>query len=276
LKRITAYLFDKLHAIDEARLVRKLLALFTIYKCIFWIVDYNLLFAEHSMIYKHDTFVPLWQWPAFILYKSHSITAPMLFLGIAISMSLYILFSGKTFRLAFFILWLVVVNIINNTYCATTAGEMLFQHMLFFCVFLSDGNLKKNSFVNGFDLVFHNSGIIALRAQICLVYFYAAFAKIFDQDWLDGNAVNMTLAVHDYSLPFSYDGFGLTGKILNYLVLTYQLFFLILVWFKKIKKWFLLIGVFQHLFIAFVIGLPSFGLIMIVAYAAFYAPFKKT
>jgi hypothetical protein len=77
-------------------------------------------------------------------------------------------------------------------------------------------------------------------------------------------------------MPFSYDGYGMPGRILNYLVIWYQLLFPVLVWIKPIKKWYLLAGIVQHLFIAFVLGLPSFGLIMIVAYAIFYHPFSKT
>jgi len=38
----------------------------------------------------------------------------------------------------------------------------------------------------------------------------------------------------------------------------------------------LLLGIIQHLFIAFVLGLPSFGFMMIISYAIFYVPIKKT
>ena len=60
--------------------------------------------------------------------------------------------------------------------------------------------------------------------------------------------------------------------LLNYTVIAYQLLFSVFVWIQPLKKWFLLIGVVQHLFIAFILGLPSFGLIMIVAYAVFHKP----
>ena len=274
--RFATYLFESLHAFEESKLLRKLLALFAIYKCIYWILDYSLLFSDHSMVYKNNIAVPVWQWPAFVLYKSHSAILPMIFLGIVVVMSLYILISKKTFRSAFFILWIAVVNMINNVYCAISAGDVLFQHLLFFCIFLSDGSSGNNAFKNSLDLIIHNTGVIAIRLQICIVYFYAALAKILDQDWLDGNAVNMTLAVYDYSLPFSYDGYGGIGEFLNYLVILYQLLFPVLVWIRPIKKWYLLAGIIQHLFIAFVIGLPSFGLIMIAAYAIFFFPFSKT
>jgi hypothetical protein len=276
LNKIVTYFFDQRRAFEETKLLRKLLALFAFYKCIYWIWDYKLLFAEHSMVYKHASVIPIWQKPAFLLYTSYSNVLPMLFLGLATAMSLYLLFSEKAFRLVFFLLWISIVNIINNTYCASSAGDKLFENLLFFCIFLADGNSKGTPFLNSLDMAFHNSGLIALRFQVCLVYLFAAIAKLPNEDWMDGNAVNMTLAVHDYSLPIAYEGYGTIGKVLNYLVIWYQFLFPVLVWIRPIKKWYLLVGILQHLFIAFVLGLPSFGLIMIVAYAIFYAPISKT
>jgi hypothetical protein len=130
--------------------------------------------------------------------------------------------------------------------------------------------------VNDLDIAFHNTGVIALHIQICLVYFLNAVAKLMDVDWINGNAVSDSLAIHEFSLPVFYGAKGAFYSMLNYLVIWYQLFFPGLVYIKKIKKWYLLIGIIQHLFIAFVMGLPSFGLIMIVAYTIFYVPFKKT
>jgi hypothetical protein len=57
---------------------------------------------------------------------------------------------------------------------------------------------------------------------------------------------------------------------LNYVVLAYQLLFPVLVWIKKIKKPFLILGILMHLYIAFVIGLVSFGFVMILPYIYFW------
>jgi hypothetical protein len=191
LNRLITYFFDGLHGFEEGKLLRKLLAVFAIYKAVFWIVDYKALFSEQSMVYRNDVPVPFWQWPAFLLFKSHSHVLPILFLGLLIAVSLYVLFSERTCRLAFFILWIIVVNIINHVYCATSAGDMLFQHFLFFCIFLSDAAPKASELKQNLDSAIHNTGIVALRLQVCIVYFYAALAKLSDQDWINGDAVNI-------------------------------------------------------------------------------------
>ena len=228
------------------------------------------------MIYKNETVLPFWQWPAFILFKSHSSILPIVFLVGVVLAAIYVLFIGKRTRMAFFILWFGIVNINNQVYPTLSGGDYLFQHLLFFAMFLSPATIYKSEALNDLDKAIHNFGMIALRVQVCLVYFLAAYTKLLDPDWLSGNAVNGSLMVSDYSLPFYHNGLGSLGVFLNWSVIAYQLLFPILVWSRTIKKWFLLIGVLQHLFIALVMGLPSFGFIMIIAYAVFYVPEFKT
>ena len=157
-----------------------------------------------------------------------------------------------------------------------TGGDGLFQALLFFCIFLRSNQKKENSNWSDLSIALHNFGITAIQIQICIVYFLNALAKLVDADWLEGNAVAQSLAINEFSLPVLYHTNDALSMFLNYSVVFYQLLFPVLVWIRKIKKWYLLIGIIQHLFIAFAMGLPSFGLIMIVSYAAFYAPFKKT
>lgn len=276
MRAVTTYFFDESRSFRESWWLRKSLAIYIIFKCVYWIVDYSLLFGTDSIIYKKTLSLPIWQKPAFFLFYSDSVALPMIFLGVTFLSALYVLITRNNFRLVFFILWICIININNTIYTTLSAGDYLFQHLLFFSIFLSDGIPKLSPFKKDLDVSLHNTGIIALRLQICIVYFFASAAKLNDDDWMNGTAISTILSVHGFSLPFLYEGNDFLNKCLDYTVLAYQLLFPVLVWVRPIKKWFLLIGVVQHLFIAFFIGLPSFGLIMIVAYAIFYVPFKKT
>jgi hypothetical protein len=114
--------------------------------------------------------------------------------------------------------------------------------------------------------------------QVCIVYFFSAVTKLTDESWMNGTAVFQTSQINHYSLPwFTQHSSGLRPLFifLNYLVLGYQLLFPIVVWIKKAKKVFLIIGILMHLYIAFVMGLVSFGLVMILCYIYFW-PQKKT
>ncbi len=251
------------------------MAFFTLYTCLYWIIDFRLLFSENSIIFHKVVQLPWWKNGAFILFNNPTAVISALFIGLTIALAFYILFFKAYHRLAFFILWLSISNINNNVFCTMTGGDGLFQLLLFFCVFLGTSQNKEETFNAGFDIALHNFGITAIQIQVCIVYLLNAIAKLMDPDWLGGLAVADTLALKEFSLPFLYHPNETLAMFLNYAVIFYQLFFPVLVWIKKIKKPYLILGVIQHLFIAFIMGLPSFGLIMIMAYAAFYSPFKK-
>lgn len=133
---------------------------------------------------------------------------------------------------------------------------------------------KKENLVE-LDKAFHNLGVSAIKIQICLVYFISGLAKLLDVDWQSGNAISQIFMVQDFSLPWMYESLYKNTsalKLLNYFILGYQLLFPILIWFKKIKKPFLFVGILMHLYIALIMGLPTFGFIMIIAYSIFYFP----
>lgn len=260
----------------QAQWMKNAMVTYTLYKCLYWLVDFSLLFSPDNIIYHNNVQLSWWKNGAFILFNHPTPLCSGIFIGLIFLISLYILFGSKFHRLAFFILWLLVSNINNNVFCTMTGGDVLFQHLLFFCMFLSNGKQKQDPVITDLDTAIHNSGVIALHMQVCLVYFLNGLAKLSDMDWLNGNALSDSLAIHEFSLPMFYESKGTFTAILNYLVIWYQLLFPVLVYIKKIKKWYLLLGVIQQLFIIFILGLPSFGLIMIVAYAIFYSPSKKT
>lgn len=257
-------------ATHEAGWTRRLLAMFVLYKCVYWLLNFTLLFGENSLVYYRQVDLTFWREPAFFLYNSLSENLSLLFIILSMSCAVWVLLARKFKRLAFFILWFCITNIQNKVFSTLTGGDILFQHFLFFAAFLSSGNIN-----NEWDKALHNTGVIALRIQLCVVYFYAGLAKLLDADWMNGEAVNDSLMIYDYSLPMYYHGLGSFGVLLNYMVLVYQLLFSVLVWNQKIKKWFLLLGVAQHVFIGIVMGLPTFGLIMIISYAIFHAPFNS-
>ena len=272
---VVAYFFKERYYDVESKWLKKALAIYTLYKCLYWIINFSLLFSENNIIYHNGVKLSWWKDPVFFLFNHPTNTLATVFIAIAILLALYVLLFKKHHRISFFILWFLISNINNNVFCTMTGGDVLFQHLLFFCIFLSNNESKQGA-INDLDIAVHNTGVIALHVQICLVYFLNGIAKIQDADWMNGNAISDSLAVHEFSLPAYYGCKGVFVATLNYLVIWYQLLFPILVYIKKIKKWYLLTGILQHLFIAFILGLPSFGLIMIVAYCIFYVPFKKT
>lgn len=252
------------------------MAFYAIYKCLYWLFDFQLLFSENSIIYHNNVHLPAWKNTVFLLFNHPTANWALFFILLSLLAALGILVFRKFHGMCFLILWLTINNIHNSVFCTMTGGDSLFQLLLFFCIFLKSNSAVNTPFWKDVQVSFHNLGVTAIQIQVCIVYFLNALAKLWDVDWIGGNAVADSLALHEFSLPVFYNAGSFWSSFLGYSVIVYQLLFPFFIWVKKIKKWFLCIGVLQHLFIVFIMGLPSFGLIMIVAYSAFYSPFKKT
>ncbi len=209
----------------------------------------------------------------YFLYDSESPAIARVFIYSCMALSLNGIFFNYFPRLNAFLLWFVFGNILNSVYSTKTAGESLCLQLLFFNIFFSGQKEIKNESLRDLDKAFHNVGVLAILIQICIVYFMSGLAKVMDKDWLSGKAIVYASHLESYSVPALYNIHpNFFWKFLNYFVMAYQLLFPILIWSKKTKNWFLLLGIIQHLYIAFIMGLPSFGFIMIISYSIFYLP----
>ncbi len=263
---VITYFFDDYRYKSQSLWFKRLLYIFVIIKCIYWLCYYNLLFGENSIVYTEPHSIGFIKDFAFYLYNSNSTNLGYVFLVSAILLSILPFFFRKLYLISDFILWILIINISNKLYPTLTGGDYLMNQFLLFNCFLA---FEKNR--NNFKIIFHNFACIALVIQICMVYFLSALAKLNSAEWLNGSAIATTLQIKQYALePFSDTKQNALSFILNYVVLFYQLFFPLVIWFKKIKKPFLIIGIIMHLFIAFAMGLMSFGFIMILGYVYFY------
>ena len=273
------YLFTDYNSVREAKLLRQLLYTLVIAKCVFWLIDFDVLFGLDSIIYKNNAPVSFIKIPAFWLFKSGSDSASYLVLISTVLITALSLFTSYFSRVSAFAIWFLILNIDNKIYPTLSGADFLLQQLLFFNIFLSNFKNKANEIISESDRALHNAGVTALKIQICLVYFISGLAKLMDSDWQNGLALSQTFLVQDFSLPFYYNHIqngGIVLKITNYVIIAYQLMFPVLIWIKKFEKPLLAFGILQHLFIALFMGLPSFGFIMIIAYSIFYAPVFKS
>jgi hypothetical protein len=241
-----------------------------LWKSIYWINDFTLLFSSESAIFNSGFRVGgLKQWAYFLLdHKSNLVST--LWLTVTIVLSLYLLVLKPYARLFSFFLWFLVLNINDSIYSCLNGGDYLLQQLLFFNVLLSS---FRNISRPDLDRVLHNFGVFAIRLQLCMVYLIAGLTKLADEEWLGGSAISDILKIREFSLPYFYDTNGAVAVTANYFVMLYQIGFPLLVWWTGIKKPLIMLGILQHIIIAFVLGLPSFGFIMIISYSIFYFPF---
>jgi len=173
-------------------------------------------------------------------------------------------------KISSFFVYFFTVNLFLKGYLAFTGGEVLVNFLLFYLMFIH--KRKGEGPFSDLQNILNNTFYWILLIQICILYFFSAFYKMYDPNWTSGEAIMYISRIDNYSsAPFEWlfgDRLWLS-MIATYLTLAYQILFPLLVWFKKVKTPFLIIGVVFHLGIAFGMGIFSFGIIMIIVYILF-------
>jgi hypothetical protein len=176
------------------------------------------------------------------------------------------------------------VNLFLKGALMFTGGEVLLSLILFYLMFIHKSNnetIWKISFwihrnekqqFSEIQNVLNNVFYQIILIQICLLYFFSVLYKLYDPNWVSGEAIMYISRVSGYSSGFMHwlfsDNLSLS-MLATYAVLFYQGSFMMLVWIKKIKIPFLMLGVLIHLFIAFGMGIFTFGIVMCLVYIPF-------
>lgn len=271
-KNVISRLYGDYRHLSNARLFKNALYVFIIFKCTNWVINFDLLFGENAMSLLHAQSIPFYREPAFILLKPEASIVSALSIVCAALISMIQVVSRRSFILADLILYGLVININNKTYTHLTAGDPLLVNLLFLSVFLRKSNTGTNEETPWLSILLHNTSYAALVLQICIVYAYSALAKWADADWQHGTAIDSVNRAIHYSRPLiaTYaDNISIIAMVLNYLILAYQTLFPVLVFLKPIKRYFLILGMCMHVYIAFVMGIFSFGIIMVITYFLF-------
>jgi hypothetical protein len=250
--------------------------LFTGIKVIYWLWYYNLYFGQNAIAFIKPHSLGALKDVSFLLYNNTSLSAGYFFIFGTLFFLALSYFVKKIPFLFEFILWLLILNIHNKLYPTLTGGDYLLNQFLFFNCFLSKTRINSSIGLNELAKCFHNFGALAIVIQIQIVYLIAGIAKLNSSDWLSGIAIINLGEVNYFNLySNAFSATGLIAYFFNYLVLFYQLLFPVLIWVEKIKKPLLVIGILTHLYIAFVMGIMGFGLIMLIPYVYFW-PVKNT
>ncbi|MEM7156305.1 MAG: HTTM domain-containing protein [Myxococcota bacterium] len=115
----------------------------------------------------------------------------------------------------------------------------------------------------------HNTGLVAIWGQICVVYLIAGMSKIEGEAWRNGTALYYVLSTERFTIPevaqLVLDS-PLLMTVFAYVTVFFQLAFPFAVAFNRhARRVVLLLAVGFHVGIATVMGLTSFGLFMIAA-----------
>ncbi|GAB5443892.1 MAG: hypothetical protein Fues2KO_42410 [Fuerstiella sp.] len=123
----------------------------------------------------------------------------------------------------------------------------------------------------------HVSARIALRLMqlhVCIIYFWAGFAKLKGDSWWTGEAMWRVIANEEYQtidltwmaqLPW-------LPYLIAHVTVAWEVFFCVLVWNRYLRPFMLAMGTMMHVGIGAFLGMWTFGLVMTFPYLAFSDP----
>jgi hypothetical protein len=267
MSRIIDYFFNTKKQVKEIGWFRNALYLFLLYKVCVYLIQFQSLFSNERLIYHEVKHVNIVISSVYLLNDHYSVLLGVFFIILTAIFSIIGLLKKSNY-ISNILLWIVVMNLTNFLYPTLTAGDYLLCNLLFFnCFFIPKESV--NVTLNEIKTAIHNAFLIAIKLQVCLAYFIAAYFKITDASWLEGYAIYQTFQIPEFSnsflqsLPYSF------CLVLTYLTMIYQLSFSVLVWFRPFKIYLFSFGVFQHLAIGLGMGLFGFGIIMTICYILF-------
>jgi hypothetical protein len=112
--------------------------------------------------------------------------------------------------------------------------------------------------------------LLFARITLCLIYFLSGYDKLVSSAWRSGAAIHSIINLeHFFNPSFIFSGSKTLFMLIGWSVIIFEISFSLLIWFKKSRVLFLLTGVLFHLGIILLLGLPDFGLVMIICYLVF-------
>ncbi len=113
-----------------------------------------------------------------------------------------------------------------------------------------------------------------IQLHLCVIYLFGGLGKLRGEMWWDGSAMWYSVASYEYqSLDMTWTGhFSVLSSIATHVTLFWEFSYCALIWPKWTRGWMLSVALLVHGGIALFMGMITFGLMMIVANAAFVSP----
>lgn len=113
-----------------------------------------------------------------------------------------------------------------------------------------------------------------IQIQVSVIYLWTFWHKLKGETWLDGTAVYYATRLEgltNFSIPFLMDSM-IFLKFMTWATLAIEFSLGALIWIKPLRKPIILLGIFFHLGIEYIMSIPFFELSMIALLISFYCP----
>lgn len=188
---------------------------------------------------------------------------------------------GFLTRASAFFVWLWLLSMHHDTFMYANGGDVLMRLSAFYLIFSYAGakySVDARLFAKTQrDLQTGSAdekppwAQRLLQLQLSAIYFQCFWTKLFGKVWLDGSAVYYILKMDHYKhaeLGFISSNFWIC-QMLSYFTLATEFSLFTFIWFKKTRKFALLLGLIFHLGIDISMNLPMFEYFFVAIYLLF-------
>jgi len=159
-------------------------------------------------------------------------------------------------------------------------GDKMARLVLFYLIFADSYQyfvLIKNKNSNGDKQkiinLLSNVSAYSIMIQLCVAYFFSAVAKLQTEAWRNGEAVYYAFMMERFAgtslnYKLAHSKLFVTGA--TYFVLLFELLFPFLIWVKKFRLPFIVMGVIVHIGIYIFMMIYGFQVIFILLYGLFF------
>ncbi|HJQ79349.1 MAG TPA: HTTM domain-containing protein, partial [Lacipirellulaceae bacterium] len=119
-----------------------------------------------------------------------------------------------------------------------------------------------------------NFAIRLIQLHMCVIYLFSAMGKLQGETWWTGDAVWYSVATLEYqSIDMTWLWhYPWLVNLLTHGTVAFELLYPALIWPRLTRPWVLLMAVLVHGGIALFLGMPTFGLVMLIGNLAFISP----
>lgn len=255
------------------------LSIYRVYLAFHIFKKYLFYFFEKELVYGVNSFYDFHPDPIFaylniktdIFYQNiNFILTTVLILCV-----LYGFGIGKNLTCVFLFFTVEILQRLNGI--VLNGGDNLLKFILLYMCFANSFKFLTLAQSNQSIIKEHNLltklSLLSIKIHLCLVYFISAIFKINTKMWFAGIANYYILNLErfmgtKYNTILSQSTFFVT--LSTYFTLFWELSFPFLVWFKKVKLPFLILGVLLHLGIYVFMMIHDFEILFIATYILFF------
>lgn len=189
----------------------------------------------------------------------------------ALSLVAWILGLGRKFMSALVFLFFLLEYFLIQPYAVW--GDEILRVSLFYFIFIDSFYVFSVKRYGEQTFILSKWAIYAIMLHLCYIYISNAYFKIQNIEWQSGYAIayffKSAEGLDVFSIKDIFMKSSLLIRVSTWLILTYQIIFPFLIWFKKIRIPLLIFGIITHFFMGFVLQAYKFEMIVMLHFAFF-------